>query len=60
MCNDVENPYYYLSEQGHRVFTEAFHLKRGFCFNSTPHCRHCPFQKTDDKPITIKNASSNT
>ncbi len=24
------------------VFTEAFHLKRGFCCNSN--CRHCPYK----------------
>ena len=61
MCNNVENPFYYLNEQGHRVFTEEFHLKRGFCCESKPnHCKHCPFQNKDDKPITIKNASSNS
>jgi hypothetical protein len=24
------------------VFTEAYHLKRGFCCNSG--CRHCPYE----------------
>jgi hypothetical protein len=24
------------------VFTEAFHLKRGYCCNSG--CRHCPYR----------------
>jgi hypothetical protein len=24
------------------VFTEAYHLKRGYCCNSD--CRHCPFR----------------
>lgn len=54
----MENTDYYLSEQGHRVFTESFHLKRGFCCNSNPNCRHCPYQKTNNKPITISNACS--
>jgi hypothetical protein len=29
------------------VFTEAFHLKRGFCCNSD--CRHCPY-KGENQP----------
>jgi len=33
---------YYL-ENGLLVFTEKFHLKRGFCCNNG--CRHCPFKK---------------
>lgn len=34
---------YYLSEEGYIVFTEAYHLKRGYCCQSG--CRHCPFKK---------------
>ena len=30
------------------VFTEAFHLKRGYCCNSG--CRHCPWK---DKPSPL-------
>jgi hypothetical protein len=33
-------PDYYI-ENGRRVFTETFHLKRGYCCNSD--CRHCPY-----------------
>jgi hypothetical protein len=29
-------------EDGKYVFTEKFHLKRGFCCNSI--CRHCPYK----------------
>ena len=32
---------YYLSAQGYRVFTEQYHLKRGYCCESS--CRHCPY-----------------
>ncbi|MDO5511031.1 MAG: DUF5522 domain-containing protein [Weeksellaceae bacterium] len=28
-------------ENGHRVFTEKYHLKRGYCCKSG--CRHCPY-----------------
>jgi len=31
----------YFNEQGYRVFTEKYHLKRGYCCKSG--CRHCPF-----------------
>lgn len=29
-------------ENGLLVFTEAYHLKRGYCCNSE--CRHCPYR----------------
>jgi hypothetical protein len=32
---------YYLSEQGFFVFTERYHLKRGYCCKSG--CKHCPY-----------------
>jgi hypothetical protein len=32
--------FYY--EGPYLVFTEAYHLKRGFCCNSD--CRHCPYK----------------
>jgi hypothetical protein len=32
---------FYLDEQGRLVFTEAYHLKRGYCCENT--CRHCPY-----------------
>jgi hypothetical protein len=32
---------FYLSEEGYKVFTEKYHLKRGYCCESG--CRHCPF-----------------
>ena len=32
-------------EDGYIVFTEAYHLKRGYCCNSG--CRHCPYREND-------------
>ncbi|QYH41271.1 MULTISPECIES: DUF5522 domain-containing protein [Algoriphagus] len=34
---------YYLNEQGLMVFTEKYHLKRGYCCGSG--CKHCPYPK---------------
>ena len=49
-----DNEDYYYNEQGYKVFTEKFHLKRGYCCKSG--CKHCPYgydKKTDRfiKPI---------
>jgi len=38
----VEKPVAYVVENGLLVFTEAYHLERGFCCGSG--CRHCPFE----------------
>ena len=35
-------------ENGKYVFTESYHLKRGYCCGSG--CRHCPFE-----PKHVKN-----
>ncbi|MDA0972621.1 MAG: DUF5522 domain-containing protein [Bacteroidetes bacterium] len=32
---------FYLNERGLMVFTEAYHLKRGYCCKSS--CKHCPY-----------------
>jgi len=37
----LEEGDYYLNEQGYKVFTEVFHLKRGYCCKSG--CKHCPY-----------------
>ena len=37
----LEEGDYYLSDEGYRVFTEQYHLKRGYCCESN--CRHCPY-----------------
>ncbi len=38
---------YYYTEEGYIVFTEQYHLKRGYCCQSG--CRHCPFDFHDKK-----------
>lgn len=37
----LEEGDFYFSEEGYRVFTEQYHLKRGYCCESG--CRHCPY-----------------
>ena len=34
---------YYLSKEGYVVFTEKYHLKRGYCCQSN--CMHCPYSR---------------
>ncbi|HEY0652930.1 MAG TPA: DUF5522 domain-containing protein [Chryseosolibacter sp.] len=36
-----EEPVYFYMENGFMVFTEAYHLKRGYCCKNG--CRHCPY-----------------
>lgn len=38
---DLEKEDFYFSEEGYIVFTEAYHLKRGYCCQSG--CKHCPY-----------------
>ena len=33
---------YYINEHGYVVFTEHYHLERGYCCGNG--CRHCPFE----------------
>ncbi len=40
---------YYLSEEGYWIFTEKYHLERGYCCKTG--CKHCPFKN--------KNINSN-
>jgi len=47
---------YYLNENGLLVFTEAYHLKRGYCCRSG--CRHCPYGyigDNNDEEKRVKN-----
>lgn len=37
----IEGEHYYLSEDGLVVFTEKYHLEKGYCCGYG--CRHCPF-----------------
>lgn len=34
----------YYIENGRVVFTEKYHLERGYCCNSVGVCRHCPYK----------------
>jgi Family of unknown function (DUF5522) len=40
----TEEDFYY--EGPYLVFTAVYHVKRGYCCNST--CRHCPYQEADE------------
>lgn len=51
---------FYYNEMGYKVFTEAYHLKRGYCCKSG--CKHCPYgydKKTDRFIKPIKNNKCN-
>jgi len=37
----LEEGDFYLSPEGYKVFTEQYHLRRGYCCESG--CRHCPY-----------------
>jgi hypothetical protein len=43
-----ENIDYYINEDGNFVFTEAFHLKRGYCCKNK--CLHCPWNYGKSNP----------
>ena len=34
---------YYLDDKGRRIFTEQYHIKRGYCCKSIGGCKHCPY-----------------
>lgn len=44
--NFTEGTHYYL-EEGRVVFTEKYHLDRGYCCGTG--CRHCPFDPRHQK-----------
>ncbi|MDO7609917.1 MAG: DUF5522 domain-containing protein [Crocinitomicaceae bacterium] len=45
----MEKKDYYLNKDGYIIFTEEYHLKRGYCCQNN--CKHCPYtiktKKTD-------------
>ena len=56
--NFVEKIHYYL-ENGKVIFTEQYHIDRGFCCGNG--CRHCAFQPTHIKGSNdIKNVNNTT
>lgn len=34
---------YYLNKEGYIIFTEKYHLKRGYCCKNG--CKHCPYKE---------------
>ena len=38
----IENIHYYVNDEGLIVFTEQFHLEKGFCCGIG--CKHCPYR----------------
>jgi hypothetical protein len=43
----IEGKDYYLDANGYMVFTEKYHLERGYCCKNI--CRHCPWKYKGDK-----------
>jgi Family of unknown function (DUF5522) len=43
---------YHLDEIGRMVFTEAYHLKRGYCCKNR--CLNCPWKETDKSKLKKK------
>ena len=37
----IEGTDFYYNEQGNFVFTEAYHLQKGYCCGNG--CKHCPY-----------------
>ena len=44
---------YYHSEDGYIVYTEKYHLKRGYCCQNR--CKHCPYGFNKAKTSIKKN-----
>ena len=47
---------FYLSPEGYIIYTEKYHLKRGYCCKNG--CKHCPYgynKKTGNIDIQKKN-----
>lgn len=42
---------FYKTKEGYIIFTEKYHLKRGYCCKSG--CKHCPY-RYDKKTDTFK------
>ena len=38
----IEGIHYYLNEDGYMVFTEKYHIEKGFCCGMG--CKHCPYE----------------
>lgn len=54
--NKLTSEDYYINEQGYRVFTEKYHLKRGYCCLNG--CKHCPYG-FDEKKLPFIHQKGN-
>jgi len=52
---ELEEGDFYITPNGYRCFTEQYHLKRGYCCESS--CKHCPYD-FDAKTGTVKKKSN--
>ena len=43
----MQNPDYYINDEGNLVFTSAFLLKRGHCCNNN--CTNCPYPMKENE-----------
>jgi hypothetical protein len=51
--NFIEGIHFYYNENNYIVFTEKYHLQRGYCCGNG--CRHCPYNYENvDKPLQRK------
>ena len=48
----LEKDDFYISEEGYKVFTEKYLLKRGYCCENS--CKHCPYGFDKKKGRIIK------
>ena len=39
--SELKKDEYYYTKEGYIIFTEKFHLKRGYCCQNN--CKHCPY-----------------
>ena len=42
--SSLDSDDYYIGKDGYIIFTEKYHLKRGYCCGSG--CKHCPYPKS--------------
>ena len=47
----IERIDFYYSEEGLFVFTEKYHLEKGYCCDMN--CRHCPYKKTTEADQSV-------
>ena len=49
--NKLLAPDFYYNEDGYRVMTESYHVRRGSCCGNG--CKHCPYEPKHQKGNTI-------